>query len=325
MADIKAHTLSNNNGMRVELIDWGARVRSILFPVNGKLTEMTLTYPAIEDYRQDPFYLGASIGRVANRIAQASFELEGKVYELAKNNNGNCLHGGQQGFSAQSWQFNQETLSENQAELSLFSPDGDQGFPGNLEAKVRYHLTHDNKLMIDYSAICDKDTPINLCNHCYFHLGQATIEELFLQINGDKYLPIDKNGIPTGQKIAIQNSDFSFISRASVGRRINFTTNKQITENKGYDHCYLLSAPQIDTCSAKLINQTTGVTLSIYTDQPGLQFYSGQYLEGKFAPYQAICLEAQNFPDDINQNLASSTITPADTYYRKQLIYQFMS
>jgi aldose 1-epimerase len=325
MKKISKFTLINKQGMQVTLLDFGARVSSILLPVRGKLTEMTLGYNNLDDYLQDEFYLGASVGRVCNRIANAKFCLNDQSFQLSQNSDSNCLHGGQHGFDTRLWQVDDSSI--NQIEFSLLSEDGDQGFPGELLVKVRYELSDENRLIIHFQATTNKNTIVNICNHCYFNLGEQSIDSLSLQINGKSYLPTDDADIPTGEIKLVENSDFCFARSSSIGTKISDATSQQIAKaNNGFDHCYLLTHALNDAVKipvASLTGQTTGVKLDVFTDQIGMQLYTGQYLSGKFTPYQGVCLEAQNLPNAINEENFGSIILSKENQYNKMVVYQF--
>jgi aldose 1-epimerase len=326
MQEISQFTLKNKQGMQVTLLDFGARVSSILLPVNDKLTEMILGYDNSADYLQDEFYLGASVGRVCNRIANAEFCLNEQIYKLSQNNNSHCLHGGKQGFDSRFWRVNDSNIGINQIEFSLLSEDGDQGFPGELCASVRYELSDENQLLIHFEAITDKDTIVNICNHCYFNLGEHTIDSLSLQMNSNSYLPTGDGDIPTGEIRAVVNSDFCFTQSSAIGARINQATSKQVIKaNNGFDHCYLLTHNNDPLTKPKAIltGQTTGVRLDVFTDQIGMQLYTGQYLSGQFRPYQGVCLEAQSLPNAINEGKFGSVTLSKAQRSSKTVIYQF--
>lgn len=311
--------------MQVTLLEYGARVSSILFPVNGKLTEMTLGYRDNSQYLQDDYYLGASVGRVCNRIAYGQFSLNGTNYQLNRNSSLHCLHGGALGFSQQYWQVESESISEQSIIFSLLSKEGEQGFPGELMVKVKYTLTDDNSLVIDFSAQPSTATLVNLCNHCYFHLGNSSINDLELSINAKEFLPIDNSGIPLGKAEFIANSDFDFTKEKLVFDTLSKSNEPQILTNKGFDHCYVLSPVKSNNLKANAVlsSRRSGVQLNVFTDQLGLQLYTGQYLSGDFEPYQALCLEAQHFPDAINNPYLNSPIVEAGNLYSKQVRYQF--
>ncbi|GLX86090.1 aldose 1-epimerase [Thalassotalea loyana] len=317
------HILSNHHGMQVKILDFGARVSSILFPIKGRLTEMTLAYTKQESYLQDPFYLGATVGRVCNRIAKARFSLNHKEYQLSKNSGENCLHGGAQGFSSRYWHFNPDSLSDNFAELSLLSEDGDQGFPGRVLATVVYRLTANNSLEIEFKARTDQDTVVNMCNHCYFHLGEPSIKSLSLQLNALHYLPINREGIPTGEVRVVKNSPFSFKQLSVLGEKLTSVADSQLQQNNGYDHCFVLENTKNKQAVATLVGNANRVKMQVFTDQPGLQLYSGQYLADEFSAYQGMCLEAQNFPNAINTKGFPTAILTADEHYHRHVCYQF--
>ncbi len=313
---VQTLTLINQKGLQVKLLAYGARVCSIGLPVNGNMVEMTLGYRDPEGYLDDQLYLGATVGRVSNRIANAAFELNGQHYKLTKNHGEHCLHGGYDGFSSRFWQLDEHWSDQHRARFSLCSPDGDEGFPGKLWVSVSYSLTDNNRLDIQYDAVSSKDTVVNLCNHCYFHLGEAGIEQLSLQINSSKYLPTDAQGIPLGWWQDVANTPFDFSEERNPGY-LNSATQQ------GFDHCYLLPAQAKNEPVAILKGLTSGVKLSVFSDQPALQFYSGQYLNGDFKPYQGVCLEAQGVIDACNQPELGSIYLAAGEHYCKTVSYQF--
>mgnify|MGYP003388190355 CR=1 FL=1 len=320
MNKINVITLVNNNGMEVDILNLGATVSSIKLPVNGELKEMTVTYENIEDFASDPFYIGATAGRYANRIAKGQFALNGQKYQLTTNNGGNCLHGGVEGFTHRLWQV--ESKDETSVTLVLISPDGDQGFPGELTTKVQYILSSENELSIIFSAESTKDTTINLCNHCYFHLGEDNIENLTLKIVSDAMLPVDETSIPTGELRNIHGTDFDFNQPVSLANRLPNLTDEMLDVTTGFDHCYTISG-NIEEVVAELSSDT--VKMSITTDQPGLQFYTAAYLSGVFKPFEGLCLEAQNYPDAINQSHFPSAVLKASDTYVKRVNYCFLT
>ncbi len=328
---VQSYLLRNQNGMEVRLLDYGARVSSIRFPVNGSLEELTLAYESAEQFIDDPFYLGATVGRVSNRIAQGRFTLNGQQYQAVQNNGEHCLHGGSQGFSYKHWQLAHQDIIANKLTFSLLSEAGEQGFPGELLAKVSYQLTEDNQLMIAFQATTDQDTPVSLCNHCYFHLGETNINDLDLQLNSHFYLPTDNTGIPIEPPQSTKNTDFCFSQQRAIGQAIERATSSQIGDANGYDHCYVLAHSNVNKNRlaepvAILRGRTNGITMQLYTDQPGLQLYSGQYLNHPFQPLQAVCLEAQGIPNAINsgnEDLRNEAILRKEKQYCAKVIYQF--
>ncbi|MGJ8693786.1 MAG: aldose epimerase family protein [Thalassotalea sp.] len=318
MSDINVITLNNDSGMEVDILNLGARVSSIKFPVNGKLKEMTATYQAVEDFKTDQFYIGATAGRYANRIAKGQFSLGDETFQLTTNNGENCLHGGVEGFSHRYWQV--EAQNKQSVVLVLISPDGDQGFPGEMTTKVKYTLTADNSLDIEFSATSTKDTTVNLCNHCYFNLGEPDINTLSLMIKSEHILPVNENSIPTGELRAITNTDFDFSEAVALSKRLPNISDKMLSVATGFDHCYTING-DISEVVAELSSKQ--VSMTIKTDQPGLQFYTAAYLSGAFKPFEALCLEAQNYPDAINQPKFPSALLKAGDSYHKMVSYIF--
>jgi len=318
MNRLETVSLTNESGMLVEIINLGARIKSIKFPVNNIPTQMTLGYKTAEEYIDDDSYLGATCGRVCNRIAGGKFELEGRHYQLIQNDGDNCLHGGSDNFSLRFWQIDKETVSDSSVTLSLVSPNGDQGFPGTLTISVSYALSEDNKLSIQYSANTDLTTLINLTNHTYFNLGEKGCESLYLQLFSSTYLESDSSNIPTGNIIDVEGSDYNFKHPAQIGHQQNNTNDKSLKEKQGYDHCFILDDTPFDKPKAILTSVQNQISMSIYTDQPTIQLYTGFYLTGEFTSYQGLCLEAQNYTDAQNhQHFPSNVLKPKQTYQRK--------
>lgn len=318
MSVINVIKLKNSNNMEVDILNLGATVASIKFPVNGELKEMTVTYDNVDDFKQDTFYIGATAGRFANRIAKGKFSLNGEHYQLPTNNGGNCLHGGVEGFSHRVWQVENQT--QNTVTLVLVSPDGDQGFPGELTTTVIYELTNNNTLDIQFKAQTTKDTAINLCNHCYFNLGEKGIDNLSLKMVSSGILPVDETSIPIGEIRDISGTDFDFNQTVKLSERLAKLTDDMLDVKTGFDHCYVISGNPQEVVAELSSEQ---VKLSITTDQPGLQFYTAAYLTAPFKPFQGLCLEAQNYPDAINQPQFPSAELKAGDTYQKQVSYQF--
>ncbi|MBH0092957.1 aldose epimerase family protein [Pseudoalteromonas sp. SCQQ13] len=321
MNQLHSYILSNEQGMRVEILNYGARVKSILFPVNDTPTEMTVGYADSSRYLTDTYYLGATCGRVANRISGASFELEGEQYLLNKNDGENCLHGGADNFSLRFWQVQSSTA--NEVILSLSSEDGDQGFPGKVEMQIRYHLSHDNKLTMSFSATTNKATPINATNHCYFNLGEQNCLPLTLQINAASYLERDNNSLPTGRVLSVKNSDFCFDQPVIIGQRLQSAQHPQLTGPTGFDHCFVINQPQANKAAAVLSSLRNKVKMSLYTDQASIQLYTGAFLAAPLSPDQGVCLEAQNYSDAVNfPDFENSILKPGEVY-NKYISYHF--
>jgi aldose 1-epimerase len=324
------YVLKNKNNAQAAITNYGARVVSLLAPdKKGVLTDIVDGYDSIGKYIHQPeTYFGAIVGRYGNRIGKASFTLEGKKYTLAKNNGPNTLHGGKKGFGAVVWDAKQ--LSDSSVELSYLSKDGEEGYPGNLKVKVTYTLTGDstNSLKIDYEATTDKATVVNLTNHSYFNLngqGSGTINNHLLQINAMGYTPVDSTLIPTGKIEPVAGTPFDFNQPTAIGSRIG-QDNIQLKYGKGYDHNFVLNAVQGGALSRPVTTvwgDQSGIVLEVYTDQPGIQFYGGNFMTGsnplkagKKDDYRtAFCLETQHYPDSPNQpSFPSTELKPGQTY-----------
>jgi aldose 1-epimerase len=311
--------------MSVEIINFGARIKSIKFPVNAKPMEMILGYASAQDYLTDAFYLGATCGRVCNRIAGGKFELEGRQYQLTQNDGDNCLHGGDDNFALRYWQRDKQTHSKSSVTLVYTSVDGDQGFPGTLNVSVTYQLSADNKISIKYLANADLATPINLTNHAYFNLAEKDGQSLYLQMMASAFLESDGESIPTGNIIKVAQTDYNFREPACVGKRQQQTLDKSIKEQNGYDHCFVLDNTPFTKPKAVLTSLKNQISLSVYTDQPTIQLYTGFYLNDKFTAYQGLCLEAQNYTDaENNKNFPSNVLQP-NQQYQREIIYKFES
>jgi aldose 1-epimerase len=310
-------TLTNDYGMSVEIINFGARIKSVKFPVNGIATEMTLGYNSAQEYITDEFYLGATCGRVCNRIAGGKFELNGQQYQLPLNDGENCLHGGDNNFSLRFWQIDEKSRTNNSVTLLLVSVDGDQGFPGTLNISVSYQLSADNKLSIKYLGDTDSATPVNLTNHTYFNLGEKDCQSLYLQMMASTFLETDTANIPTGNILSVAGSDYNFRDPTSIGKRQRDTQDESLKTKNGYDHCFILDNSPFEQAKATLTSIEKQISLSVYTDQPTIQLYTGFYLSGKFSAYQGLCLEAQNYTDaDNNKHFPSNVLKPNQEYQR---------
>lgn len=307
------YVLKNKNGMEVCITNFGARIVSIMVPdKSGKLTDVVLGFDNINDYATVKSDFGAAIGRYANRIAQGKIIVEGKEIQLPQNNYGHCLHGGPNG-----WQykvFKVAKVTGSSIVLTLNSPDGDANFPGNVSASVTYKLQDDNAIDIKYSATTDKETVINMTNHSYFNLnGDATmpITNDSLVINADKFTPVDSTFMTTGEIASVYDTPFDFTKNFhAIGDRIETKGNVQLQNGHGYDHNWILdSNGDISRVAARLYSPVTGIGMDVYTDQPGIQIYTGNFLDGtvtgkkgvKYAKRTAICLETQKYPDSPNK------------------------
>jgi aldose 1-epimerase len=327
------YTLENKQGLRAKVITWGATLTSVETPdKNGKLANITLGFDKLEGYTQRHPYFGSTVGRYANRIAKGKFKLDGQEYTLATNNGPNHLHGGQTGFDMVNWSA-REVPAENgvAVEFSYESKDGEEGYPGNLKAKVVYTLTNDNELKFTYSATTDKATVVNLTNHAYWNLGGAGSGDILrhqLMIAADKWLPTDETSIPTGELAPVKGTAMDFTEPHAIGERID-ELKKPPHTTKGYDHCYVLRGQSGKLeLAAKVKDPASGRTMEIYTTEPGIQLYCGNFLDGSpsgngFKQHEAFCLETQHYPDSPNQpSFPSTVLRPGETYI-SQTVHKF--
>ena len=326
--------LKNAHGMEVRLASYGARIISIKVPDrNGAMADVVLGFNSVEPYRSSlkKPYLGATLGRYAGRIANGRFTLDGVEHVLAQNNGPNHNHGGSTGFDKVVWDAKQ---FRNGVQFDYSSPDGEEGYPGTLKARVTYTLTDANELIIDYRATTDRATPVNLSNHTYFNLageGSDTVLDHELMIDAEEMLAISKTSVPTGKIASVAGTPFDFRQPKPVGRDIN-QTNEQLANGSGYDHTFVLKSKKgVKNPIATLYEKTSGRKLEVFTDQPGLQLYTANFLDGSLngksgKPYMkrsSLCLETQHFPDSPNQSRFPNTILRPSETYQTQTIYQF--
>ncbi|WP_215396733.1 aldose epimerase family protein [Rheinheimera oceanensis] len=311
--------LTDGNGLELDLLPFGATISAIR--LDGQ--QITLGYVAPELFLHDSFYLGASIGRFANRIANGRCRLNGQPLTLNVNNGGHCLHGGTGGFHRADWQVLQQ--AKNSAELYYCAADGEQGFPGRLEVWQQISL-QDAAVSMRFRARADKDTLINLTNHCYFNLNTdgSSIENHQLQLNAGHYLPTDSSSIPTGRLQAVAGSAFDFLRPRTIADALA-QGDAQLQLASGFDHCFVTAAQPYNALhqQARLHSAQSGLTLTVYSTQPGIQLYSGNFLAAPFAPRQGLCLEAQNWPDAPNQSGFPSALLLAGHWYVQEIIYSF--
>jgi aldose 1-epimerase len=325
---VQQFTLTNKHGIKARIMTYGATWTHMIVPdKDGKMGDILLGHDTLEpylvaDHAQNP-YFGSIVGRVGNRIAKGKFTLDGKEYTLATNNGPNHLHGGKVGFDQKVWKAEPMPNAKDgpAVKFTTRSPDMEEGYPGNLDVSVVYTLTQNDEVRIDYEAKTDKATPINLTNHAYFNLhtpANGTILDHLMLINADNYTPVDDTLIPTGQIAPVKGTPFDFTKAKAIGKDIAQTTGNP----NGYDHNFVLNGSGMKVC-AKVMDPETGRTMEIQTDQPGVQFYTGNFLDGSFkgkggVTYKknfAFCLETQHFPDSINhENFPSSVLKPGETY-----------
>jgi len=327
--EIGLYTLTNSRGMQVAITNYGATVVSIRVPdQRGKMADVVLGFDSADGYLGTHPFFGAIVGRYANRIAKGQFTLDGVVYKLALNDGPNTLHGGTKGFDKRVWTARELSPNHPALELTYLSQDGEEGYPGNLSVKVVYTLMDTNELKIDYTATTDKDTVLNLTNHSYFNLtgeGEGDILKHEMMINADHFTPIDATLIPTGELKKVDGTPFDFRKSTAIGARIN-ESDEQLKFGRGYDHNFVLSRKGDGLeLAARVVEPGSGRVLEVLTTQPGVQFYTGNFLDGtvhgkggKVYGYRsAFCLETQHFPDSPNHpKFPSSELKPGQTYHQ---------
>ena len=327
-------TLKNEKGAEVQITNYGARVISIKVPDReGRLGDVVLGFDSLASYQGPNPYFGGIVGRYANRIAKGKFSLDGVTYQLATNDRSNHLHGGKKGFDNVVWTA--VLRGPAQLELTYESPDGEEGYPGTLLTKATYTLTDDNGLDIELRATTDKPTVVNLANHSYFNLtgdGTKSILDHEIQINADRFTPTDAESIPTGELASVTGTPFDFRASTPIGSRIG-EKDQQLIYGFGYDHNWVLNRPNATDLflAATVVEPVSGRQLEILTSEPGLQFYSGNLLDGTvtgkggviYQKYAGICLETQHFPDSPNHpSFPSTELRPGQEHYHR-VIYRF--
>jgi aldose 1-epimerase len=336
---VEVFTLSAKGGLRAQLISWGATLIELQAPdKDGKLADVVLGFDDLASYLKNPAYFGCTTGRVANRIAGGTFRIDGKTYQVAKNNGPNHLHGGLRGLDKRVWKAEPlETEKGPAVRFRYRSPDGEEGYPGNLSITVTYTLTHDDELRIDYEATADQPTPVNLTNHAYFNLageGSGTILDHELEIAADHYTPVDATFIPTGEIAPVKDSIMDFNHAMAVGARIGrLPGDASRGDPGGYDHNYVLRKSQAGALelAARLHDKKSGRVLEISTTEPGVQLYTGNYLDGSirgkggktYAKHAALCLETQHFPDSVNHPEFPSVVLRPGATYRSTTVHKF--
>lgn len=335
---VQYFTLKNDSGMQVKVTNYGAIITSIIVPdKDGNMADVALGYDSADAYMNavEKPYFGAVVGRYGNRIANGTFTVDGKEYSLAINNDPNHLHGGLVGFDKVIWtpKFDE---AANQLVLSYRSKDMEEGYPGNLDIKVTYTLSQENRLVVDYHATTDKATPVNLTQHTYFNLkgeGEGDILGHQLMLNADRYTPVDKTSIPTGEQASVKGTPFDFTSAKAIGKDIG-EENEQLEFGKGYDHNWVLNAADADSnlnLAAEVYEPESGRVLKVLTSEPGIQFYCGNFLDGRlkgkagktYVHRGGFCLETQHYPDSPNQDTFPSTIVKPGTAYQTTTVFEF--
>jgi aldose 1-epimerase len=320
---VQIFSLSNNQGVEAKITNYGGIVVAINVPDrNGKIDDVVLGHDSLEGYLNRSRYFGALCGRYANRIAEGRFRLHGIEYKLATNNGPNHLHGGLRGFDKVVWTAD---ARDDALELTYFSRDGEEGYPGNLTVTINYSLSNENALRIEYFATTDKDTIINLTNHSYFNLAPArAVLDHVVTIHADVFTPIDHTLIPTGELRAVAGTPMDFNSPSTIGARIN-ADDEQLQNGGGYDHNFVLRDGEDNLRPvAEVYEPETGRVLTVLTTQPGMQFYSGNFLNGTifgkngrcYTKHSGFCLETQHFPDSPNHpNFPSTVLRPVEQYH----------
>ncbi|HLH54814.1 MAG TPA: aldose epimerase family protein [Verrucomicrobiae bacterium] len=327
-------TLRNTKGSEARILNYGGIVRSLRVPdAKGNLGDVVLGYDTLADYLKETPYFGALIGRYGNRIARGKFTLDGQEYTLATNNYPNALHGGVKGFDKVVWEPAILTGPDGPSlKLTYLSKDGEEGYPGNLSVTVIYTLTEDNGLKIEYTATTDKDTVINLTQHSYFNLaGKGTILDHIVMIPADKFTPVDSTLIPTGELKPVDGTPFDFRTPTAIGARIN-QDDEQLKFGKGYDHNWVINKPMGEFgLMARVTEPTTGRVLEVLSAEPGLQFYTGNFLDGTLKGkggqvYQfrsGFCMESQHFPDSPNKPQFPSVVLKPGQTYHSTIVFKF--
>lgn len=330
---LKSYVLTNAHGLKMEVTNYGGKIVSLWVPgKDGKAVDVVLGYDSLNQYLHGNLYFGAMIGRYGNRIAKGKFSLGGKAYQLSLNNGANALHGGPGGFHNVYWKivpFNNTSLR-----MTYHSKDGEEGYPGNLQVAVTYTLTDKNEVVIDYEATTDQETIVNLTHHSFFNLagaGNGDILGHILNINAEEFTPVDSTLIPTGELKKVKGTPFDFSTPHKIGERID-QKDEQLRFGKGYDHNWVLKKKGNElSLAATVAEPVGGRVMEVWTTEPGLQFYSGNFLSGKdigkgnkiYPVRSAFCLEAQHFPDSPNHpNFPSTVLKPGETYSQKT-IYKF--
>ncbi len=335
-AAVKAFTFTNAHGVEVRAITYGAIIVSLRVPDRaGQMDDIVLGYDSLDAYLRASPYFGAIVGRYGNRIAKGRFTLDGKTYQLATNNGANHLHGGIKGFDKVVWQAEPfQSDSGVGVAFSHISPDGEEGYPGTLAARVTYTLTDRDELIVDYHATTDKPTPVNLTQHSYFNLagdGRRDILGHELWINADSFTPVDSTLIPTGAIAPVEGTPFEFRTPTAIGARIG-ADDQQLRFGGGYDHNFVLRDEDASPShAARVVEPSTGRTLDIYTTEPGIQFYSGNFLDGSitgkgghvYRHRYGFCLETQHYPDSPNHLQFPSTIVRPGQEYRSRTVFVF--
>lgn len=328
--EVTLYTFSNERGMTVKMMDYGATIVSVeTYDREGQRGKINLGFNELKGYLQRHPYFGSTVGRFCNRIAHGKFTLDGHEYKLATNNGPNHLHGGEKGLDRVLWKAEPVTTIDSAGVTFIYdSPDGEEGYPGNLKVSASYVLNNDNEFAIKLAATTDKSTPVNLTNHCYWNLGGAgsgTILDEELMINADQYLPVEETLVPTGELASVAGTPFDFRTPHKIGTHIDQLTNKP----RGYDHCYVLRPGKEPLrLAAQVRDPKSGRVMEIHTTQPAVQFYSGNFLDGTpasggFPEHSALCLETEHLPDSPNRPSFPNTILRPGETFKQVTVHKF--
>ncbi len=334
LENVVLETISNRNGLQAQLTNYGARLVCMKVPdKNGELIDVVQGYSNLQGYlNSNEKYFGATIGRYSNRIANGKFSLQNQEYQLATNNEPNHLHGGPNGFHNAYWTFNR--ISNSIIEFSYLSKDGEEGYPGNLKVTVRYELSDDNTLRIMYDGISDEATPVNLTHHSFFNLNtdsKTSITNHFLKLNADHFLPVDETAIPKGELASVTDTPFDFTKARQIGEGLE-ESHPQLQLANGYDHCYVIRPSEEEVpLVAELLSPDSGIRMCVYTNEPGIQLYTGNFLDGSdcgkgcihYHRRSSLCLETQHYPNSPNMEKFPSSILQANEKYKSICIYKF--
>lgn len=334
---VQSYYLKNNQGVKIEFLSLGGKIKSILIPSESGSVDIMLGYDTADEYSNGDTYLGAICGRVANRLGMGKFELNGKTYQLAQNDRTNHLHGGIIGYNAVEWSVEPMEIKgyESAYKLSYTSPDGEEGYPGTLQLEIIYALNDQNEFLIDMQAQSDKDTVVNLTSHPYFNLNGVGSGKIFnheLTINARSFTPLNQVSVPTGDIIAVEGTDMDFNQPMKLSERIN-SDHEQIKLVGGLDHNWVLDKPANELGFAgKIYEPESGRGIEVYTTQPGLQVYTSMHFDGSekgksqipFTQFCAVAMEAQNFPDAINKPNFPNSVLKAGENYNQKIIYKLL-
>jgi aldose 1-epimerase len=315
--EVQAITLGVQGGLQAQVLTFGGILRRLVFPSRGELRELVITLPDLDTYLRDPTFQGVLVGRVANRISGARFELKGREYRLTANDGPNHLHGGNLGFGKRLWRvLGLQRAPRHRLLLGLSSADGEEGYPGNLDVTVEFTVDG-SELRVEFEAQCDEATPLNLTYHPYFNFA----DDMHLRVPASRFLPVkDSRMIPTGKLASVEGTPFDFRSSRPVAAPPP-STHPQLAYASGYDHCWVLDSPR--EYDAELQSASTGVRMTVCSDQQGLQFYGGQHLRGPYPDLRGICLEPEGFPNAVNEPAFPSCILAAGATYRSAFSYRF--